>query len=102
MIRRPPRSTLFPYTTLFRSSTVRVSSGTVNVNAAYSIGGLLDVQNGVLNLGANAVSVGSVRKSPRLLTSTCTISVTVSSSLTYGDHPGSGTTILQGPTTISA
>src|SRR5260221_1969812 len=24
MIRRPPRSTLFPYTTLFRSSTVRV------------------------------------------------------------------------------
>src|SRR3712207_8087170 len=24
MIRRPPRSTLFPYTTLFRSSTIRV------------------------------------------------------------------------------
>src|SRR2546430_4820752 len=24
MIRRPPRSTLFPYTTLFRSATVRV------------------------------------------------------------------------------
>src|SRR5256886_4545671 len=27
MIRRPPRSTLFPYTTLFRSSTTRSSSG---------------------------------------------------------------------------
>src|SRR3712207_8549463 len=26
MIRRPPRSTLFPYTTLFRSSTVTMSS----------------------------------------------------------------------------
>src|ERR1039457_7667591 len=26
MIRRPPRSTLFPYTTLFRSRTVRISS----------------------------------------------------------------------------
>src|SRR3989454_10454161 len=26
MIRRPPRSTLFPYTTLFRSSTVRLGS----------------------------------------------------------------------------
>src|SRR2546427_6705889 len=26
MIRRPPRSTLFPYTTLFRSITVRVGS----------------------------------------------------------------------------
>src|SRR3989442_2560552 len=27
MIRRPPRSTLFPYTTLFRSRTDRVSKG---------------------------------------------------------------------------
>src|SRR2546430_9147149 len=27
MIRRPPRSTLFPYTTLFRSSTVTVFAG---------------------------------------------------------------------------
>src|SRR5436189_6276555 len=26
MIRRPPRSTLFPYTTLFRSGTTRVST----------------------------------------------------------------------------
>src|SRR5437764_9782539 len=26
MIRRPPRSTLFPYTTLFRSSFLRISS----------------------------------------------------------------------------
>src|SRR5436305_2578852 len=28
MIRRPPRSTLFPYTTLFRSLCTRASSGT--------------------------------------------------------------------------
>src|SRR2546430_9619548 len=28
MIRRPPRSTLFPYTTLFRSRIARVNSGT--------------------------------------------------------------------------
>src|SRR5438477_11948907 len=27
MIRRPPRSTLFPYTTLFRSHTVALASG---------------------------------------------------------------------------
>src|SRR5256885_9549847 len=27
MIRRPPRSTLFPYTTLFRSATERLSHG---------------------------------------------------------------------------
>src|SRR3712207_7726216 len=31
MIRRPPRSTLFPYTTLFRS----LEAGTVNVNEAF-------------------------------------------------------------------
>src|SRR2546426_7268891 len=30
MIRRPPRSTLFPYTTLFRSPTARWSSNRVN------------------------------------------------------------------------
>src|SRR5688572_31551900 len=29
MIRRPPRSTLFPYTTLFRSSPIRASTGTI-------------------------------------------------------------------------
>src|SRR5260221_6380313 len=28
MIRRPPRSTLFPYTTLFRSSEIRLYCGT--------------------------------------------------------------------------
>src|SRR5256885_8078184 len=27
MIRRPPRSTLFPYTTLFRSAQIRVAAG---------------------------------------------------------------------------
>src|SRR2546421_7487250 len=31
MIRRPPRSTLFPYTTLFRSSVSRASDSTLRV-----------------------------------------------------------------------
>src|SRR3989454_12302837 len=31
MIRRPPRSTLFPYTTLFRSIVRRISGGELNV-----------------------------------------------------------------------
>src|SRR5437588_3201311 len=31
MIRRPPRSTLFPYTTLFRSALVAVSTGRLDV-----------------------------------------------------------------------
>ena len=40
MIRRPPRSTLFPYTTLFRSATpfVRLSTGASGVGLASSIG----------------------------------------------------------------
>src|SRR3712207_8608148 len=33
MIRRPPRSTLFPYTTLFRSSMTRINSPAATVNA---------------------------------------------------------------------
>src|SRR3989475_9487591 len=43
MIRRPPRSTLFPYTTLFRSHVkiVRNSSGTF---AYVTVGGLNQVQ----------------------------------------------------------
>src|SRR5438874_5166309 len=34
MIRRPPRSTLFPYTTLFRSSPTRQSSASVKVSGS--------------------------------------------------------------------
>src|SRR3712207_8953070 len=37
MIRRPPRSTLFPYTTLFRSRLLEV-----NPNACWSWGGILE------------------------------------------------------------
>src|SRR5256885_10116258 len=33
MIRRPPRSTLFPYTTLFRSGTGRTMSGGLDAQA---------------------------------------------------------------------
>src|SRR5688572_31834676 len=42
MIRRPPRSTLFPYTTLFRSAVVarELPSGGRVVYAAFNIGSL--------------------------------------------------------------
>src|SRR5258706_7333809 len=36
MIRRPPRSTLFPYTTLFRSETGRLNGPSVVVDAGAS------------------------------------------------------------------
>src|SRR2546427_5924948 len=57
MIRRPPRSTLFPYTTLFRS--------------------LLDASNGAIALGANThelvvrwLSALPLGRRPRLVTTT--------------------------------
>src|SRR2546426_8902782 len=34
MIRRPPRSTLFPYTTLFRSRSIRETPGTTPARSA--------------------------------------------------------------------
>src|SRR3712207_8102134 len=41
MIRRPPRSTLFPYTTLFRSDAARGTSGPTSAsNAAVASAGL--------------------------------------------------------------
>src|SRR3712207_9445467 len=44
MIRRPPRSTLFPYTTLFRSQGVGVVAGLLG--AAQGLAGPLDVDLG--------------------------------------------------------
>src|SRR2546430_6145983 len=36
MIRRPPRSTLFPYTTLFRSNYIREAGGQLHIGATAS------------------------------------------------------------------
>src|SRR3712207_7508650 len=50
MIRRPPRSTLFPYTTLFRS--IQPGTGTIHIN---------DVQNGgpeEIDLGVKGANYG--------------------------------------------
>src|SRR2546430_16086385 len=55
MIRRPPRSTLFPYTTLFRSSTV-----TLSVGAA--------VAPGVYNLTVDGTATAGNRSTPLTLT----------------------------------
>src|SRR2546423_8430701 len=45
MIRRPPRSTLFPYTTLFRShvlSTLLISSARIHIYGSYTVWGEMD------------------------------------------------------------
>src|SRR5438067_5065077 len=65
MIRRPPRSTLFPYTTLFRSPMLapRLPSGARRARRA--------------SLGADAVATYQDRKSTRLNSSHVSISYAV-------------------------
>src|SRR2546426_6432906 len=60
MIRRPPRSTLFPYTTLFRSQgLIRPSSKVLLVEDLVSTGSTLNLLiNLVEQLGAQVVGVG--------------------------------------------
>src|SRR3712207_8681010 len=52
MIRRPPRSPLFPYTTLFRSSVLALAAGP---DAGTALGGLADQP--VTATGARVLSV---------------------------------------------
>src|SRR2546426_7921533 len=63
MIRRPPRSTLFPYTTLFRSIPLSLVAGVVVISL---FGGTL-----------NTMTLGGDRKSTRLNSSHLVISYAV-------------------------
>src|SRR3712207_8831457 len=89
MIRRPPRSTLFPYTALFRSDVVRADAG---VHVALAVpdvelapGHLLDVgaekhvrpEEDLRVLAVLAVDVLEDRKSTRLNSSHANISYAV-------------------------
>src|SRR2546422_1480970 len=73
MIRRPPRSTLFPYTTLFRSSVDDIAMFEVNeayANVALYVGRELQIPEEKLNPVGGAVAlghpIGADRKSTRL------------------------------------
>src|SRR5262245_62627718 len=71
MIRRPPRSTLFPYTTLFRSATVHVSPGPLYIPR------LADEPGGTPVLREAIGAMGVDRKSTRLNSSHLGISYAV-------------------------
>src|SRR3712207_1994718 len=64
MIRRPPRSTLFPYTTLFRSSTRGVTRVLILADAPVLRRGLI----GMVNETAGLQAVGSPGEPRRALT----------------------------------
>src|SRR5256714_8244110 len=66
MIRRPPRSTLFPYTTLFRSRIVAVLNDPgidAHVESGHLVGGLWLSNGSRLSCGASAG--GRKRPAPR-------------------------------------
>src|SRR2546430_5777714 len=72
MIRRPPRSTLFPYTTLFRSPIVDVEAGCASGGAALMLAG------GAIRAGQyDCALVFGDRKSTRLNSSHSQISYAV-------------------------
>src|SRR2546425_8118177 len=64
MIRRPPRSTLFPYTTLFRSTIGRVSAA-LEVVFWVAVGLLVYAQLGYAVLLAVLVALHRGRTAPR-------------------------------------
>src|SRR3712207_8101538 len=75
MIRRPPRSTLFPYTTLFRSELGEVHAAS---GAGAATGGAGDAGEGLQAGGAKARGgAGRDRKSTRLNSSHANISYAV-------------------------
>src|SRR5256885_9805203 len=86
MIRRPPRSTLFPYTTLFRSTTTTTADGAASTSQSSDASGSfagapnnkpLVHQSSFGAKGINNFSLQGDRKSTRLNSSHLVISYAV-------------------------
>src|SRR5437773_9207732 len=76
MIRRPPRSTLFPYTTLFRSRVQRVAGGLGERGGGSRCEDAIDQEPGARPV-LERLRAGLDRKSTRLNSSHITISYAV-------------------------
>src|SRR5690348_17534350 len=79
MIRRPPSSTLFPYTTLFRSQLVREEGGTILAQAVIPEVGFHSMAGELPSLAARRIAdlEQTDRKSTRLNSSHPSISYAV-------------------------
>src|SRR3712207_7338107 len=65
MIRRPPRSTLFPYTTLFRSRNAREATGRVHRDSTVSCASANVVVAAAISPSARSASASAVSASTR-------------------------------------
>src|SRR2546430_11677891 len=77
MIRRPPRSTLFPYTTLFRSATIMPRTASAILGRKKGMETRGKVRPGISHLKKNQRTTGQDRKSTRLNSSHSQISYAV-------------------------
>src|SRR3712207_8096947 len=77
MIRRPPRSTLFPYTTLFRSRVVGITGTNGKTTTAFLVRALLEASDVPCGLLGTVKSIVGDRKSTRLNSSHANISYAV-------------------------
>src|SRR3712207_7001162 len=59
MIRRPPRSTLFPYTTLFRSSTLQLAAQNANTQIGVGVDEINGIVTRIATLNKNIASAGA-------------------------------------------
>src|SRR3712207_7438968 len=76
MIRRPPRSTLFPYTTLFRSTAAAIGTTIAGRVRGASAAGSDQIKIGLIGCGGRGTGAAD-RKSTRLNSSHANISYAV-------------------------
>src|SRR2546430_12590825 len=95
MIRRPPRSTLFPYTTLFRSLIDRLDAGGIDDLCRARVAGLMTLEQALGDAPLDFCLVFSSldRKSTRLNSSHSQISYAVFCLKTKTIRPCSGFSI---------
>ncbi|MBL8481950.1 MAG: choice-of-anchor D domain-containing protein, partial [Rhodocyclaceae bacterium] len=81
---------------------VLVSSGSVNITAAYSIAGLTEITGGTLDISGGAATTGQYTQSSGTLSGSSNLTVSGLASLSGGTMTGSGRTILAGGATIAS
>src|SRR2546425_4223654 len=110
MIRRPPRSTLFPYTTLFRSATVTITDDAPGSPQSVSLAGMGIAP--AVTLAPTNLAFGDQRLSTTspvqtvTLTNSGTATLSITSIALAGSNPGdfaiaAGTTCTNGATVVA-